>query len=107
MTDVVIDKQGEDILILELKAVTTIADYFIICTGGSNRQLNALKSAIREDMKKACDGLIPLNVEGTPESGWILMDYGGVIVHLFSAQMRDFYRLSSLWENAKVIKRIQ
>ena len=107
ITDIIIDKQGEDVLVLDLQGITTIADYFVICSGGSTRQLDALQSAIREGMKKASERMLPLSIEGTPESGWILLDYGSVITHLFNPSTRDFYRLEDLWLNARVVKRIQ
>ena len=107
ITDIIIDKQGEDVLVLDLRGITTIADYFVICSGGSARQLDALQSAIREGIKKADERTLPLNIEGTPESGWILLDYGSVIAHLFNPSTRDFYQLEDLWLNARVVKRIQ
>ncbi len=107
ITDVIVDKQGEDILILNLQPVTTITDYFIICSANSRRQLDALQSSIREALKKVEERILPLNMEGTPDSGWILLDYGGVIVHLFEHATRAFYRLEDLWQNAPVVTRIQ
>ncbi len=107
ITDVIVDKQGEDILILNLQPVTTITDYFIICSANSRRQLDALQGSIREALKKAEERTLPLSMEGTPESGWILLDYGGVIVHLFETATRAFYRLEDLWQNAPVVTRIQ
>jgi len=83
IAEIIVDKQGENILILDLQAVTTFTDYFVICSGTSRRQLDALQSALREELKKTDEYLIPLNVEGGPDSGWILVDYNSVIVHLF------------------------
>ncbi len=107
IAEIIVDKQGENILILDLQAVTTFTDYFVICSGTSRRQLDALQSALREELKKTDEYLIPLNVEGGPDSGWILVDYNSVIVHLFDPEMRAFYRLEELWKNGRVVARIQ
>lgn len=107
ITEIIVDKHGENILILELIEVTTFVDYFVICSGTSRRQLDALKSSIREGLKKIEEPLLPENVEGEPDSGWILLDYGSVIVHLFDPEMRTFYRLEELWKNGNVVARIQ
>ncbi len=105
--DVILDKQGDNILLLDIQELTPFSDYFIICSGQSNRQLDALQSAIREAMKQGDEKVLPANVEGTPESGWILLDYGGVIVHLFSPETRDYYQLEELWKEARVLTHIQ
>jgi ribosome-associated protein len=107
IAEIIVDKQGEDILILDLREVTTFTDYFVICSGTSKRQLDALQSVLREELKKTDEHLISLNVEGGPDSGWILVDYNSVIVHLFDPEMRDFYRLEDLWKNGRVVARIQ
>ena len=107
VAEILVDKQGEDILILDLRDVTTFTDYFVICSGTSRRQLDALQSVLREELKKTDEGLLPFNVEGSSDSGWILVDYNSVIVHLFDPEMRDFYRLEDLWKNARVVARIQ
>lgn len=107
ISEIIIDRQGEDTLILDLTEVTTFTDYFVISTAGSRRQLDALQGAVRETLKQEEDRLMAVNVEGDPESGWILMDYNSVIVHLFTEEMRDFYRLEDLWKNARVVARIQ
>jgi ribosome-associated protein len=107
ITEVIVDRQGEDILILDLKDVTTFTDYFVLCTTSSRRQMDVLASTIREEMKKDDVQQIPLNVEGEPDSGWILMDYNSVIVHLLSEEMRAFYRLEELWRSARIVASIQ
>jgi ribosome-associated protein len=76
----------------------------VICTGTTERQLRALVDALGEELHG--EGVSPLRVEGTPESGWVLVDFGGVIVHLFSPTRRAFYRLEQLWSGAKVVVRI-
>jgi ribosome-associated protein len=107
IADVIVDRQGEDILILDLTEVTTFADYFVICTAGSRRQLDALENAIQAELKKLSPPLLARSVEGEPDSGWILVDFINVIVHLFTDDVRDYYRLEELWKNARTVARIQ
>jgi ribosome-associated protein len=92
-------------LLLDTRPVSYIADYFVIATADNNRQLKTLSDEIQKQLK--VQSARPLGVEGTPDSGWILLDYGGVIVHLLSPAMRDFYRLEMLWANAPVVVRMQ
>ena len=94
--DVVEDKKAEDIVLLDLRPETIIADFFVICTGNSDRQLKALAEHVREAVKEAY-GKLPFAVEGTAESGWVLMDFGEIIVHLFLADKRIYYDLEGLW----------
>lgn len=107
ITDTLVEKQAEDILILDLKALTPIADFFVICTGTSQRQLRALQHAIQENMKQSAAKIKSVGIEGTPESGWLLMDFGDVIVHLFEAETRAYYRLEELWAAGRVVAKIQ
>lgn len=107
ITDVIVDRQGEDVLILDLREVTTFTDYFVICTANSRRQLDALQNAIREEMKQGDDRRLARSFEGDSNSGWILIDFNSVIVHLFSEEMRDYYQLEGLWKNARVVARIK
>lgn len=107
ITDIIVDKQGQNVIILDIQNVTTIADYFIICSGTTRRQLEAMRSAIQAEMKSSPERVLPLNIEGTAESGWILMDYNGVIVHLFTPEVRDFYQIETLWQSGRVVTQIQ
>ena len=107
ITEIIVDKQGEDILILDLHDIATFTDYFVICSGTSRRQLDALQNALREELKKTDVHIMPLSIEGEPDSGWILMDYSNVIVHLFDPEIRNFYGLEELWKNGRIIARIQ
>lgn len=104
--DVLVDKKGEDILLLDLSGLTTLTDYFVICSGTSERQLQALVSGVRASIKKGLK-TVPLHVEGEPSSGWVLMDYGSVVVHLFAPELRRFYDLESLWRGGRVVVRVQ
>ncbi len=107
ITEIIVDKQGEDILILDLTEVTTFTDYFILCTAGSFRQLDALHSAVQEELKRSNIQRLAAGSEAGAESGWVLLDYNSVIVHLFTQEMREFYRLEELWNNARIVTHIQ
>jgi len=104
--DAISDKKGEDIVMLDLQAVSPIADYFVIATGTNERQLNAISDNIREKVKEATQQ-IPNRQEGQGPTGWVLMDYGDVVIHLFSSQLRSYYELESLWADANVVVRMQ
>ncbi len=90
---------------LDTRPVSSLADYFVIATSDNTRQTKAIADEIQKQLKK--HRVLPLGVEGTPDTGWLLLDYNGVIVHLFSSEMRDFYRLEQLWEHAPVVVRMQ
>ena len=106
IVDVIAEKKGEDILLLDIRELTSLTDYFIICSGTSERQLDALLAAVRQTTKRSL-GVLPLNVEGDPSSGWILVDYGPVVVHLFSPELRAYYVLEGPWRDGRVVVRIQ
>jgi ribosome-associated protein len=90
------DKKGIDLTILDLRGVSSYTDYFVIVSGGTDRQTKAIHDAIHEGMKKD-HGVLPRRVEGLGEARWILMDYFDVVVHVFVPEVRDFYRLEQLW----------
>lgn len=92
------DKQASDIVLLDLRKLNTVADYFIICTGSSERQLKAIIDAIDEGLSRDYDR--DSRVEGTADTGWVLLDYGDIVVHVFSIELRDRYRLERLWSKA-------
>jgi ribosome-associated protein len=84
-----------------------ISDFFVIASGTSDRQLRALTDYVREDIKEKLS-LLPFSIEGTAESGWVLLDYGDVVVHLFSEDQREYYDIEGLWSNvANVLLSIQ
>jgi len=93
------DVKAIDITELDLRGVLGYTDYFVIATGGTDRQVKAVHDRIHENMKKE-HGLLPRRVEGVSESRWILMDYLDVIVHIFTPDARGFYRLEQLWGEA-------
>ena len=101
MASVLEDKKGEDILVLDIHELCDFADYFVICTGTSDRMLNALADDVQEKMRQRYR--LPARLEGLPEHGWLLLDYGDVILHLFSPDRRKYYRLEELWGKGKVL----
>jgi ribosome-associated protein len=96
------DRKAQDIVQLDLRGMISYTDYFVICTGRSDRQCKAIHDAIYEGMK-AEHGTIPRRVEGLPEARWILMDYLDVVVHVFTPEKREYYRLEQLWGEAPVL----
>ncbi len=93
------DAKAEEIVQLDLRGLTSVADYFVICTGRSDRQVKAIHDRIHAGMKNQ-RGTLPIRVDGAMQAQWVLMDYGDVIVHIFLPEMRDFYRLEQLWGEA-------
>jgi ribosome-associated protein len=90
------DKKAIDIVALDLRGIAGYTDFFLICSGGSDRQTKAIHDGIHEGMKKEHDTL-PRRVEGLSEARWILMDYLDCVVHIFTPDTRDYYRLEQLW----------
>jgi ribosome-associated protein len=99
------DKQAIDIVLLDTREVCSFADYFVICSGDSERQLSTIYDEVGHRLKQA--GVLPDHREGTIESGWLLLDFGDVIVHIFAPFERDYYQLDELWRDAKPVLRIQ
>ena len=91
-------KKASEILVLDLRKLTTICDYFVICSGSNATQVGAIAEGVGQDLAKA--GIHPLHVEGSTGSTWVLMDYGDVVVHIFEEQTRAYYALEKLWGEA-------
>jgi ribosome-associated protein len=89
---------------LDMREVTYLADYYVLCDGGSKRQIDAITSDLLENLKKA--GSQYAIIEGNPESGWVLVDFGSVITHVFTPEKRAYYQLESLWDNAPIVVRM-
>lgn len=102
--DVVAGKKGSNILMLDMRNVTLLADYFILCDGASVRQIKAISDELLEKLQN--EGTRLAMMEGTPESGWILIDFGSVIVHIFSPKQRAYYQLEDLWQEAAIVVRM-
>ena len=99
IADYAADRKAIDIVQLDLRAIIGYTDYFVICTGRTERQSRAIHDAIYEGMKSGY-GRLPERVEGLPGARWILMDYLDVVVHIFTPETREFYRLETLWGEA-------
>jgi ribosome-associated protein len=95
---VALDKKAADLIVLDVQGVSSVADYFLVCSGKSTPHLRTIIDAIRTELK--ADGVRPLHAEGRPESGWVLLDYGDVLVHVFLEDTRAYYALERLWGDA-------
>ena len=104
IVDLASDKKASDIVLLRTDEVTTMADYFVIASGRSDRQVQALSAAIIDELRD--EGIKPLGVEGRASARWVLLDYGSVIVHLFAPEEREYYGLERLWSNATEVVRL-
>ena len=93
-----LEKKASDLVLMEVRELTSIADYFIICSGRSDRQVQSIAQGIEENLGK--QGIYPLSVEGLPRAQWVLMDFSDVIVHIFYRPVREFYDLEGLWGDA-------
>ncbi|WP_333600293.1 ribosome silencing factor [Flavobacterium sp.] len=94
--------KGNDIEILDLRDIdTAVCDYFIICNGNSNTQVNAIVNSIQKLVSKELKDK-PWHVEGTDNGEWVLMDYVNIVVHVFQKQIREFYNIEGLWGDAKI-----
>lgn len=94
------EKKGKEISAIEVTEQTTLADYFVIATGTSNTQINALSGAVEKAMKEQAEE-DPLRREGYRDGTWVLLDYGCVVVHIFSEEAREFYSLERLWHDGR------
>ncbi len=106
LVDTIEDKKGEDIVLIDIHAQSVIADYFVLCSGTSERQLKAIMDAVLETAQKDFD-VSPYHVEGKPDTGWVLLDFQDVIVHIFSQSQRRYYDLEGLWKESPLLLRVQ
>ncbi|TET54346.1 MAG: ribosome silencing factor [Actinobacteria bacterium] len=97
-----LSKKAQNIIILDLKKITEIFDSFIIFSSTSSRHVKILTDYIAEELKK--DKIKPLSREGSPQSGWVLLDYGDVVIHIFLEETRNFYQIERLFKDAKMTK---
>ena len=105
IVDLAADKKASDILLLGVGQLTTVADYFVICSGASERQLGAIADGITEGLRT--EGVRPIGREGAAGAHWLLLDFGAVVVHVFAPPERDFYQLEKLWAEAPTLLRVQ
>ncbi len=103
--DIASDKKASDITLLDIREVAAFADYFVICNANNPRQIQAIADAIDEELGK--QGAKVLHREGVAETGWVLLDFGDVIVHIFGVKEREYYRLERLWNEAKTVVYLQ
>ena len=96
------DKKAEDITVIEIQGKATFADYFVICSGSSERQVNSLTDEVEDRLAEA--GLYVKSIEGKQGSGWILMDFGDIIVNLFTREMREKYSIEKVWGDCQFIE---
>ncbi|MEE9557043.1 MAG: ribosome silencing factor [Candidatus Adiutricales bacterium] len=101
--DAAFDSKATDSVLLKVGPISSVADYFFICSGSSSRQVQAIAENILEEVKKT-GGFLPLGVEGKPQGHWILIDYGDVIIHVFYKPVREFYDLEGLWSEAETVR---
>jgi ribosome-associated protein len=104
IVEIAADKKANDIVMLRTAEVTSMADFFVICSGRSDRQVQALARAIVDQLRE--QGIRPLGVEGLSSGRWVLVDYASVVVHLFTPQEREYYGLERLWSGAAPVVRI-
>jgi ribosome-associated protein len=105
IVDAAVDKKASDVTLMDVHLVTTIAEFFVIATGTSDRQLSAIASGVRDRMDQ--DDVQLLGEEGRPSDGWVLLDFGQVIVHVFGSEERAYYDLERHWKDAPTLLRIQ
>lgn len=99
------EKKGENIVLMDLQNIATFTDYFVICTGTSDRMLDALADAVIAKTHEVLK--VKGHAQGNPASGWVVVDFGSVIVHCFAPETRDFYKLEELWKEGKILLRLQ
>ena len=96
-------KKAADLVVLDLTGVTSFADYFVICTGANQKQVQAIIDEVGLQLKHQA-GELPTNIEGYQQAEWILADYGDLLVHVFSPKSREYYGLERLWRNSKLVE---
>lgn len=101
--DAAFDSKATDPVLLKVGPISSVADYFFICSGSSSRQVQAIAEKILEKVKKT-GGFLPLGVEGKSQGHWLLIDYGDVIIHIFYKPVREFYDLEGLWIEAETVQ---
>ena len=105
IVDAAVDKKAEDVVLLDIRGLSPIADYFVICSGTTDRQVAAIAEAVETTSRS--QGRPPRHVEGKPDSGWVLLDCSDVIVHVFGPRERAYYQLERLWADARLVVHIQ
>jgi ribosome-associated protein len=99
------DRKGENIILMDLEKIAMFTGYFVICSGTSDRMLNALADGVIDKVRETYG--IRGSIQGQAASGWVLVDFGSVIVHCFAPETREFYKLEELWHEGKILLRLQ
>jgi len=99
---IALDKKAEEAIILDVRSISNVADYFLICTGTSEPHLKAIADEITRRLRD--EGIRPLHRDGYPASRWVVMDYGDVLIHVFHPELRQRYGLEDLWGDAKRVR---
>jgi ribosome-associated protein len=106
VADLIADSPASNTIVLDIRELSTISDFFVICSGENERQLRAIVRDVRDGLAK--DGITPRRSdEGSTASGWLLLDYGDVIVHILDVDQRSFYRIEELWADAQTLLAIE
>ena len=99
------EKKGENILLLDIHEIASFTDYFIICSGSSDRMIDSLADAVIDEARKKVE--LRGHKEGQASGGWVVVDFGDIVLHIFSPDQRDYYRLEQLWEQGKILVHLQ
>jgi len=105
VADILAETPAANSVVLDIRELSSFADFFVICSGENERQLRAITDKLQEELRE--EGIRPQRLEGTPNSGWIVLDYNDVIVHVFDQELRDFYKMERLWAEAPRLLAIQ
>jgi ribosome-associated protein len=100
IAEIASDRKANDVRVIDLRGVVSYTDYFVICSGNTERQTKAIHDAIYEELKHSGERLLPRRTEGAGEARWILLDYLDVVVHILTPEAREYYRLEQLWGEA-------
>ena len=99
------EKKGENILLLDIHEIASFTDYFIICSGSSDRMIDSLASAVIDEAREKVK--LKGHKEGQASGGWVVVDFGDIVLHIFSPDQRDYYRLEQLWAHGKILVHLQ
>jgi ribosome-associated protein len=105
VADILVETPASDTVVLDIRGLSTFSDFFVICSGENERQLRAIAEKVQEELRE--EGIRPRRVEGTPRSGWMVLDFNDAIVHVFDNELRDFYKMERLWAEAPRLLAIQ
>ncbi len=105
IADILAETPASDTVVLDIRGLSTFSDFFVICSGENERQLRAIAERLQEELREG--DVRPRRVEGTPRSGWMVLDYNDAIVHVFDSELRDFYKMERLWAEAPRLLAIQ